>query len=295
MSTIKGNEQVRSELKKIVQNDDVLHSYMFIGPEGIGKKEIAKEFAKQILCQTKKDNCSCKSCISFDSGNNPDFTLIQEDGNYIKIGQIRELIEKVYEKPIESNKKVYIIDNSDKMNPEAQNALLKTLEEPPEYIVIILITSNADNILNTVKSRCIKVSFEKISNEDIKTILNERGFNSNIDERMFELFNGSVARALNILEKKEDFTQLENFVNKVKEKSKLDYLTENKNLFTKDNITEYLEYAMVLFFNLGKKTNEVEYFNCVKIVQDTINRLKSNANFDMSVDNMLLKIWEEAN
>ena len=124
MSTIKGNEQVRSELKKIVQNDDVLHSYMFIGPEGIGKKEIAKEFAKQILCQTKKDNCSCKSCISFDSGNNPDFTLIQEDGNYIKIGQIRELIEKVYEKPIESNKKVYIIDNSDKMNPEAQNALL---------------------------------------------------------------------------------------------------------------------------------------------------------------------------
>lgn len=295
MSTIKGNEQVRSELKKIVQNDDVLHSYMFIGPEGIGKKEIAKEFAKQILCQTKKDNCSCKSCISFDSGNNPDFTLIQEDGNYIKIGQIRELIEKVYEKPIESNKKVYIIDNSDKMNPEAQNALLKTLEEPPEYIVIILITSNADNILNTVKSRCIKVSFEKISNEDIKTILNERGFNSNIDERMFELFNGSVARALNILEKKEDFTQLENFVNKVKEKSKLDYLTENKNLFTKDNISEYLEYAMVLFFNLGKKTNKVEYFNCVKIVQDTINRLKSNANFDMSVDNMLLKIWEEAN
>ena len=95
--------------------------------------------------------------------------------------------------------------------------------------------------------------------------------------------------------KKEDFTQLESFVNKVKERSKLDYLTENKSLFTKENISEYLEYAMVLFFNLGKKTNKVEYFNCVKIVQDTINRLKSNANFDMSVDNMLLKIWEEAN
>ena len=295
MDNIKGNKQVRKELKKIVQNGDVLHSYMFIGPEGIGKKEIAKEFAKMILCQTKKDNCSCKSCISFENDNNPDFSLIREDGNYIKIGQIRQLIEKVYEKPIESDKKVYIIDNADKMNPEAQNALLKTLEEPPEYIVIILITSNADNLLNTVKSRCIKVTFDKISNEDIKSVLNERGLNTKLDDNMYELFNGSVARALNILEKKDDFSLLEDFVGKIDKVSKIDYLTKYKTLFTKDNIYEYLEYAVILFFNLGKKTNNVSYLNCVKIIQDTINRLKSNANFDMSVDNMLLKIWEEVN
>lgn len=292
---IRGNKQVKNELKNIVQNGDVLHSYMFIGPDGIGKKEIAKEFAKMILCQTKKENCSCKSCISFDNGNNPDFKMIQEDGNYIKIGQIRELIEKIYEKPIESDKKVYIIDNSDKMNPEAQNALLKTLEEPPEYIVLILITSNADNILNTVKSRCIKVTFEKLSNEEIKDILNERGFNTNLDDNMYELFNGSIARALNILEKKDDFSQLEDFVNKIEGISRLEYITKNKALFTKENITEYLEYAIILFFNIGKKTGNVRYLNCTKIIQDTLNRLKSNANFDMSVDNMLLKIWEEAN
>ena len=224
MSKIVGNEKIKKELEKTVHNNDILHSYIFIGQDGIGKKEIAKEFAKKILCQTKKDSCNCKSCISFENGNNPDFNIISEEGNSIKIEQIRNLIEKVYEKPIASERKVYIIDNSDKMTVEAQNSLLKTLEEPPEYIVIILITANVDNILNTVKSRCVKLSFESLSNDEIKEVLNERGLNTNLNENMYELFNGSIARALRILEKQEDFTQLEKFVNNITKVDKLDYI-----------------------------------------------------------------------
>ena len=295
MNKIIGNDKVKTELEKIVQNHEVLHSYMFIGQDGIGKKEIAKSFAKKILCETKKEGCNCKSCISFDNGNNPDFNMISEEGNSIKIDQIRTLIEKVYEKPIASEKKVYIIDNSDKMTVEAQNSLLKTLEEPPEYIVIILITSNVDNILNTVKSRCVKVSFNNLSNDEIKEVLNERGLNTNLNDNMYELFNGSVAKALKILEKKEDFTKLEDIANKVNKINKLDYITKNKSIFTKENVYEYLEYLVVIFFNLGKKNNSAEFLNCVNIIQETINRLKSNANFDMSVDNMLFKLWEEVN
>lgn len=295
MNKILGNDKVKTELEKIVQNHEVLHSYMFIGQDGIGKKEIAKSFAKKILCETKKDDCNCKSCISFDNGNNPDFNIISEEGNSIKIDQIRNLIEKVYEKPIASEKKVYIIDNSDKMTVEAQNSLLKTLEEPPEYIVIILITSNVDNILNTVKSRCVKVSFNNLSNDEIKEVLNERGLNTDLNDNMYELFNGSVAKALKILEKKEDFTKLEDIASKVNKINKLDYITKNKSIFTKENVYEYLEYLVVIFFNLGKKNNSAEYLNCVNIIQETINRLKSNANFDMSVDNMLFKLWEEVN
>ena len=295
MSKIIGNEKIKTELKRAVQNNDILHSYMFIGQEGIGKKEIAKEFARTILCKTKKNNCNCKSCTSFKNGNNPDFYLISEEGNSIKIDQIRDLIEKAYEKPIASEKKVYIIDNSDKMTVEAQNSLLKTLEEPPDYMVLILITSNIDNILNTVKSRCVKLSFESLSNDEIKEVLNERGLNTNLNENMYELFNGSIARALKILEKQEDFTQLEKFVNNISKEDKLEYITSYKSLFTKENINEYLEYALVLFFNKGKKTNSIRYLNCVNIIQETINRLKSNANFDMSVDNMLFKLWEEVN
>ena len=295
MSKIVGNEKIKKELEKTVHNNDILHSYIFIGQDGIGKKEIAKEFAKKILCQTKKDSCNCKSCISFENGNNPDFNIISEEGNSIKIEQIRNLIEKVYEKPIASERKVYIIDNSDKMTVEAQNSLLKTLEEPPEYIVIILITANVDNILNTVKSRCVKLSFESLSNDEIKEVLNERGLNTNLNENMYELFNGSIARALRILEKQEDFTQLEKFVNNITKVDKLDYITTYKRLFSKDNINEYLEYALLLFFKIGKKNNSIQYLNCVNIIQETINRLKSNANFDMSVDNMLFKLWEEVN
>ena len=295
MSKIIGNEKIKTELKRAVQNNDILHSYMFIGQEGIGKKKIAKEFARTILCETKKNNCNCKSCTSFKNGNNPDFYLISEEGNSIKIDQIRDLIEKAYEKPIASEKKVYIIDNSDKMTVEAQNSLLKTLEEPPDYMVLILITSNIDNILNTVKSRCVKLSFESLSNDEIKEVLNERGLNTNLNENMYELFNGSIARALKILEKQEDFTQLEKFVNNISKEDKLEYITSYKSLFTKENINEYLEYALVLFFNKGKKTNSIRYLNCVNIIQETINRLKSNANFDMSVDNMLFKLWEEVN
>lgn len=112
---IKGNETTRNELKKIVQNNNVLHSYLFLGKEGIGKKEIAKEFAKEILCLTKEDNCNCKSCICFASQNHPDIKIINEESETIKINTIREMIQTVYEKPILSNKKIYIINNCDKI------------------------------------------------------------------------------------------------------------------------------------------------------------------------------------
>ena len=101
---------------------------------------------------------------------NRNFTIIDsEDGKNIKIGQIRLLQEQISEKPIVSDKKVYIINNSDLMTVEAQNCLLKTLEEPPEYALIILILSNENKLLNTIKSRCTKISFNKLTSEDLQT------------------------------------------------------------------------------------------------------------------------------
>ena len=108
-------------------------------------------------------NCNkCKSCIEFDSDNNPDFFLIEPDGNSIKIDQIRQMQKSVLEKPIESSKKVYIIDNCHLMTKEAQNCLLKTLEEPPEFVTIILVSANENLILNTIKSRCTSIKFNSI-------------------------------------------------------------------------------------------------------------------------------------
>lgn len=153
---IVGNKEVKQLLIHSVSTSNILHSYMFVGIAGIGKCLFAKEFAREILAST----------VELD--NNPDFMLIDaEDGKSIKIEQVRYMQEKIAEKPITSNKKVYIINNSDTMTKEAQNCLLKTLEEPPEYAVIILILANENNMLNTIKSRCTKIMFSPLFKEEI--------------------------------------------------------------------------------------------------------------------------------
>ena len=156
-----GNENNKYILKETITKGNILHSYMFFGNEGIGKKIFALEFAKMILCENQKNSpCEkCKSCIEFDSNNNPDFFFIEPDGNSIKIDQIRNMQKGMLEKPIISSKKVYIINNAETMTKESQNCLLKTLEEPQEYVVIILIVSDENSMLSTIKSRCTKIFF----------------------------------------------------------------------------------------------------------------------------------------
>ena len=191
-----GNEKNKELLNQIISMNNIAHSYMFIGKESIGKMLFAKEFAKAILCINDSKPCGkCKSCIEFESSNNPDFEIIEPDGNNIKIEQIRELIKKVYEKPIVSNKKVYIINDSNLMTKEAQNSLLKTLEEPPEYVSIILIASNENLFLPTIKSRCTKIMFKKLTDNELKTILKRKYNKLNIQELVLKIADGSVNKA----------------------------------------------------------------------------------------------------
>ena len=135
---IVGNEKVKEYLKTSIETKNISHSYMFVGKSGIGKKLFAKEFAKTIMCVERENNkkieeCeNCESCIKFEKGSNPDYIEIFPEGKTLKIDQIRKMQEKIVEKPIISNKKVYVIDDADLMNEESQNCLLKTLEEPPE-------------------------------------------------------------------------------------------------------------------------------------------------------------------
>ncbi len=291
---IKGNAKVRNELEKTIQSGNISHSYLFLGIDGIGKKEIAKEFSKKLLCNNKEKNCQCKSCICFETQNHPDFKIINEEDETIKINTIRELVSTVYEKPIMSKNKIYIINSADKMTKEAQNSLLKTLEEPPEYTIIILIASNTDMLLNTIKSRCTKITFEKLTPSEILEILKEQSKEiPDISEKMFDFFDGSIAKALKILEKKEIYDSIDSSIENIRNMKKIDFLTKNKEIFIKEEIYEILEYYMVSLFYIAKKTNNIKYINCVKYIQETINHLKANSNYDMSIDYMLFKIWEE--
>ena len=299
---ILGNEKSKEILLKSLKNRTVLHSYMFIGNEGIGKKLIATNFAKMILCENFDTNsckeCNeCKSCIEFEGDNNPDFIYIEPDGKVIKIEQIREMQNKIIEKPIISNKKVYIINDADLMTKEAQNCLLKTLEEPPEYIVIILIVSNESKMLTTIKSRCMKLNFSKIEDNKIQEYLKLNCNVDNISNNLIKLCDGSIGKAIKINEKLDDYNKVENIIYNIN-KSLVSVINSAEILYkNKDYIFEYLEYINVILYQLAKKNsnNSFKYINSIKIVEETKKRLLGNSNYDMSIDRLLFNIWEEIN
>lgn len=294
-NNILGNDKIKELLINSVKLNRTSHSYLFIGTEGIGKKLIAREFAKMILCINENKYCNkCKSCVEFDTDNNPDFKIIEPDGNSLKIEQIRDFQSKIAEKPIISNRKVYIINDSDKMTQEAQNCLLKTLEEPPEYVTIILIGSNENAFLSTIKSRCMILHFDKISNENIKKYL-EENYQTEINSQiMIDAFQGSIGKAIQLKEKQEDYEKIEQIIYNLEKKDIVDIFNMSEILYkSKDEKFDILDYMNIVFINLSKKSSK--YANCIKVVEDTKKRLQSNANYDMSIDNMLMKLWKEAN
>ena len=287
----KKNKQV---LQKSIQNNTISHSYMFIGIEGIGKKMIAKEFAKKILClnKTLDNGCNCKSCIEFDSNNNPDFLVIEPDGNSIKIEEIRNLQKMIQEKPIISNKKVYIIDNADLMTKEAQNCLLKTLEEPPEYTVIILIGSNENLFLTTIKSRCMILHFDKISNEEMKRYLKYNLEINQINEEMLDMFQGSIGKAINLKDKQEEYKSIYEFIENLGKVDLIELYNYAKPIYKfKEEIFEVLDYINILL--LKKAKQQYIYADCINIVEETKKRLKQNGNYDMCIDNMIFNLKDK--
>ena len=292
---IVGNPKVKEILTKSIKSKKTSHSYMFIGIEGIGKKLFAKELAKAILCLNDGEYCNnCKSCIEFSSDNNPDFIYIEPEETKIKIDQIRNMQLKVAEKPIISNNKVYIIDDADTMTQEAQNCLLKTLEEPPEYVTIILIGSSENNFLTTIKSRCTKIYFENISNEEIKQYLKKEFETDNIDEELLEIADGSIKRAIEIKENRETYRMLEKIMEDIDSSDIIDVLNTTSDLYkSKEIIFTILENINIIA--MKKARTNAKYANCIKVVEDTKKRLKANSNYDMCIDNLLFNMWREVN
>lgn len=287
-----GNEKAKEMLNKTISSNNILHSYLFLGIEGIGKSLFAKEFAKMILCNEEVKPCrTCKSCIEFENNNNPDFMIIDNEEKSIKIEQIRYMNQKISEKPITSSKKVYIINNSDTMTKEAQNCLLKTLEEPPQYASIILIASNEDKLLNTIRSRCIKINFNKIEDEEILKYI-KANITEDISENMISFCDGSIGKALKIKENKENYAKVEKLINEINEKDLIYILNNSEVLYKcKDTIYELLDYINILLL----KSNKIEKINCVKYIEEAKRRLIANSNYDMTIDNLLMKMWEEVN
>lgn len=258
------NNEIINLLKNSIINNKILHSYMFVGGKFSLKKKIALEFSKHILClKDEEKSCeACNSCMKFNSLNHPDFQTINlsDDENSIKIEKVRAIQEDIIKKPIISNKKIYIIENAETMTNGAQNCLLKTLEEPPLYGIIILLVDNESTILNTIKSRCTKILFT----EELQNVLNEE--DKELYYKLEEIFgNIDKYKLLDVL-------------------NKLDLIYKNeKNIF---NILDYIN--DILYKKIKNNKENIRY---IEYVEETKRRLKSKANYNMSIDNLLFNIW----
>lgn len=289
-----GNEKIKQNLIKILENNTISHSYMFIGTKGIGKKLFAKEFAKGILCNnSEKKPCeACKSCIEFVNSNNPDYYEIGlDDGeNSIKIDTIRQMQKRVQELPIVSARKVYIIDDSEYMTKDAQNCLLKTLEEPPSFVTIILIVSNENMILNTIKSRCLKIYFNNLSEDELKKYINNNLNIQDFSENMLEACCGSIGKALQIHKSREDYSELDKIFNNIENYTLTDVISNMDTLYkNKDDIQEILGYLNTIFIRKAKE--DIKYIDCIKYIEETKRDLNLNCNYDMCIDKLLFKIF----
>lgn len=170
-----GNQAAKKLLKGSLDSNRLAHAYLFHGEDGLGKKTLANQFAQAILCESKDDApCGkCLSCEKIKKGIHPDFTELGCDDKKtrISIDDIRELIKDAQTSPNESDYRVFLIKNAETLLPFAANALLKTLEEPPENVIILMTCSDRVGVLKTISSRCIPVPVYPISKDDCMEIL----------------------------------------------------------------------------------------------------------------------------
>ena len=205
---VAGQEHIVKTLKNALATGKIAHAYLFAGPRGTGKTTMAKLFAKALNCEHGLGcQCNeCKNCVAITEGSHPDVLELDAASNN-GVDEIRELIDKVKYGTILGKYKVYIIDEVHMLSTGAFNALLKTLEEPPEHVIFILATTEPHKILPTILSRCQRYDFNKVSEKDIKerlrAVLQNEGveYNEEAVELVVQLADGGMRDALSILEK----------------------------------------------------------------------------------------------
>ncbi|HHT97510.1 MAG TPA: DNA polymerase III subunit delta [Clostridiales bacterium] len=314
-------------INESVKSGRLFHSYIIVGEEGMAKNEFARYFAKTLQCHDKnRKRCNeCISCRQFESNNNPDIIRIKSKSKSIPVEDIRtQLNNDIQIKPYSNKYKIYIIDKADSMLESAQNALLKTIEEPPPYAIIILLVENMSNLLPTIISRSLILNLKSIDENKIKKYLIK---NYQIPDYLAELASkfsgGNIGKAIKfattdyfIKIKDETINFLKN-INKIQ----LNQIIEFLNIISKDKdrIDDYLDiiilwYRDILIYKATENIDRImfkdetqEIINCSELksyisidniinsIETTKQRLKYNVNFDITLELMLLNLKEKCN
>lgn len=232
-----GQEEAVSILQDEIKKERISHAYLFSAQKGSGKSKLAFEFAKAIFCQESElDSCGqCINCRKLDHQNHPDFKIISilEAKTAISISQIRDLKKEIAYKPYDSEHKIYVIQAAEKMTKEAANSLLKTLEEPPSFATIILLTEDTGKLLPTLVSRCQQIELKSVSQAKIKKLLLNKGLNSEQAEIISRTAAGSPGQALAISEIEAYFEkrkEIYDFLRNVRNKNTIEIFAITKKL-----------------------------------------------------------------
>lgn len=303
------------------------HAYLIHGEKGTGKKMLAGLFAKTLQCEAGgTDPCgTCRSCIQCDSGNQPDIIWVtHEKPTVISVDDIREQVNNdIIIKPYSSRYKIYIIPEAELMNPQAQNALLKTIEEPPEYAIIMLLTNNLDKMLPTILSRCITLNLKPVGELDMMEYLSRMGIPQAKAKFCVGFAFGNLGKAVRLAtseeynEIKHDCVQILKDINRMEIYDLIDAVKKMSKY--KLDIYDYLDIMMMwyrdilmlkvsgspdkLLFKeeyatLKQQANYISYEgieNVLKALDKVKVRLEANVNFDIAMELLLLTIKENQN
>lgn len=317
-----GQESIKKHLQTAIKTGNLSHAYIINGEYGSGRQTIASALAKTIQCQSKTgdtDACGvCTSCKQAESHNHPDIKYITHDKTSISVNDIREQLNNdISIKPYSSEYKIYIIPDANKMTEQAQNALLKTIEEPPVYAIIILLTENCDSLLPTIRSRCVTLTMNPVDKDKICTYL-ENKFQLEPEQAQIaaNYCQGNIGKAIRFASSS-DFIEMKNQVLKLlKNLDSMDIasiIDTIKEFSThKNDINDYLDlmllwYRDVLMFKVTKDANLLLYSdeysaiseqatkrdyenieNIIAAIDKAKVRLKANVNFDVTIELMIL-------
>lgn len=321
---ILGHDTIKQHFQKAIELHKVSHAYILSGEAGMGRKSLAHAFALTLLCKKggSQPCMNCHACKQVLSGNHPDLIHVtHEKPSSIGVDDIREQVQDtIMIRPYSSYYKVYIMDEAEKMTVQAQNALLKTIEEPPSYAVIILLTTNEDLFLPTILSRCVQLKLKPLKDSVIQKYLEESMGISESDARLYTAFaRGNLGKAIKISGSEEfrqmyekllqmlrniknlDISQLLNYSKELKEEMDiyecLDFMQvwyRDSLMFKVTNDPNLLifkdEYSVIS--EMSRQTGYDGFENILQAIEKARIRLEANVNMELAMELMFLVMKE---